>query len=293
MRKPVLFVSVIAATAIGGAVLAHAISSERPVGEPSAALEVQAAPAPSVVTSPPEEEPRYGDEKYRPTSGQAGKDVVWVPTPDSLVRAMLETANVTKDDYVVDLGSGDGRIAIAAAKQFGARAHGIEYNPEMVALARRNAQRQGVDKRVTFAEGDLFKADFSNADVVTLYLLPSINERLKPILLKMKPGTRVVSHAFTMGDWEPDRTIRTDDATGYFWLVPANVAGRWQFEVGNDRFPVTLQQSYQKLTADSGIREGRVAGTKVTLIRSNGQKLEGELRGNALVGGGWRATKAG
>jgi SAM-dependent methyltransferase len=239
------------------------------------------------------DDPKFGDEEYRPQSGQAGKDVVWVPTPESLVAAMLESAGVTRDDYVVDLGSGDGRIAIAAAKQFGARAHGIEYNPRMVALARREARRAGVSNRVTFAQADIFKSDFSDATVVTMYLLPSLNLRLRDTILKMRPGTRVVSHAFDMGDWEPDRTIRTDDASGYLWIVPANIGGRWAFEIGNDRFAADLVQQYQKLSMPRAatFRDGRVRGTAVSLTRSNGQVLEGEVRGDTIVGRGWTATR--
>jgi SAM-dependent methyltransferase len=240
----------------------------------------------------PEERP-YGDEVYRPYSGQAGKDVVWVPTPESLVSAMLESAGVTRDDYVVDLGAGDGRIAIAAARQFGARAHGIEYNPKMVALARRNAQRAGVADRVTFAQADIFKSDFSDATVVTIYLLPSLNLRLRDTILNMRPGTRVVSHAFDMGDWEPDRTIRTDDASGYLWIVPARVAGRWAFEIGNERFAAVLGQTYQKLTVPRGgpLRDGQVRGTTVVLTRANGQVIEGEVRGDTITGRGWTASR--
>ncbi|MFN3591618.1 MAG: class I SAM-dependent methyltransferase [Thermaurantiacus sp.] len=239
------------------------------------------------------DDPKFGDDQYRPYSGQAGKDVVWVPTPDSLVVAMLESAGVTRDDYVVDLGSGDGRIAIAAARQFGARAHGIEYNPKMVSLARREAQRVGVANRVTFAQADIFKSDFSDATVVTMYLLPSLNLRLRDTILNMRPGTRVVSHAFDMGDWEPDRTIRTDDASGYLWIVPANIAGRWAFEIGNDRFAADLVQQYQKLSMPRAtpFRDGRIRGTTVSLTRSNGQVLEGEVRGDTIVGRGWTATR--
>lgn len=236
---------------------------------------------------------RYGDDKFRPEIGQAGKDVIWVPTPDSLVKAMLTVAEVKPGDFVVDLGSGDGKIAIAAARDFGARAMGIEYNPEMVALARRNANRAGVSNKVTFLEGDIFKSDFSEATVVTLYLLPSLNLRLRDTLLKMRPGTRIVSHAFSMGDWEPERTITTDDATGYFWIVPANIAGRWAFEVGHDRFMIEFGQQYQNLLIARGqpIRDGKVRGTKVELTRANGQALEGEIRGDQIVGRGWVATR--
>ncbi len=238
-------------------------------------------------------EARHGDEKFRPEVGQAGKDVIWVPTPDSLVKAMLTVAEVKPDDFVVDLGSGDGKIAIAAARDFGARALGIEYNPDMVALARRNANRAGVSNKVTFLEGDIFKSDFSEATVVTLYLLPSLNLRLRDTLLKMRPGTRILSHAFSMGDWEPERTITTDDATGYFWIVPANIAGRWAFEVGNDRFMAEFAQQYQNLVIARGqpLRDGKVRGTKVEFTRANGQALEGEIRGDQIVGRGWVATR--
>ncbi len=236
---------------------------------------------------------KLGDDKFQPEIGQAGKDVIWVPTPDSLVKAMLTVAEVRPDDYVVDLGAGDGKIAIAAGRDFGARAHGIEYNPEMVALAQRNAQRAGVAGKVTFQQGDIFETDFSSATVVTMYLLPSLNLKLRDTILKMKPGTRVVSHAFSMGDWDPERTINTDDATGYFWIVPANVEGRWAFEVGNDRFAAELKQTYQVLDLPKGspLREGRLRGTGISLTRANGQELAGSVNGDQMVGRGWVATR--
>jgi SAM-dependent methyltransferase len=236
---------------------------------------------------------RQGDETFQPEVGQAGKDVIWVPTPDSLVKAMLTTADVKPTDIVVDLGSGDGKIAIAAARDFGARARGIEYNPEMVALARRNAQRAGVSGKATFQQGDIFETDFSEATVVTMYLLPSLNLKLRDTLLKMKPGTRIVSHAFTLGEWEPERTISTDEATGYYWIVPANLAGRWAFEIGGERFATELGQQFQILTPARGgpLKEGRIRGLGVTFTRANGQQLQGELKGNQLVGNGWVATR--
>jgi SAM-dependent methyltransferase len=234
-----------------------------------------------------------GDEKYQPEVGQAGKDVIWVPTPDSLVKAMLTVAEVKPTDYVVDLGSGDGRIAIAAARDFGARSLGVEYNPEMVALARRNAQRAGVAGKASFIHGDIFETDFSSASVVTMYLLPSLNLKLRDTLLKMKPGTRIVSHAFNMGEWEPERTISTDDATGYFWIVPAQVAGRWAFEVGDERFAVEIGQQFQKLSVARGgpLKDGHVKGLTVHLVRADGQELVGELRDNQIAGSGWVATR--
>lgn len=264
-----------------------------PLASPLPSEPLPALSMPQITVMQGSGEARYGDETFRPEVGQAGKDVIWVPTPDSLVKAMLTVAEVKPGDFVVDLGSGDGKIAIAAARDFGARAMGIEYNPEMVALARRNANRAGVSNRVTFLEGDIFKSDFSEATVVTLYLLPSLNLRLRDTLLGMKPGTRIVSHAFSMGDWEPERTITTDDATGYFWIVPANIAGRWAFEVGNDRFMAEFGQQYQNLVIARGqpLRDGKVRGTRVAFTRSNGQALEGEIRGDQIVGRGWIATR--
>jgi SAM-dependent methyltransferase len=234
-----------------------------------------------------------GDDKFQPEIGQAGKDVIWVPTPDTLVKAMLTTAEVKPTDIVVDLGSGDGKIAIAAARDFGARARGVEYNPDMVALARRNAQRAGVAGKASFQQGDIFETDFSDATVITMYLLPSLNLKLRDTLMKMKPGTRIVSHAFNLGEWEPERTISTDEATGYFWIVPANMAGRWAFEIGTERFAAELGQQFQMLTPARGgpLKDGRIRGTGVTFTRANGQQLQGELKGNQIVGNGWVATR--
>lgn len=190
-----------------------------------------------------------GDERYQPQVGQEGKDVIWVPTGDELVKKMLNVANVTANDLVFDLGAGDGKIPIAAARDYGATAVGIEYNAEMAALARRNAARAGVADKVKIITGDIFKEDFSKATVVTMYLLPDLNLRLRPTILKMKPGTRVVSHAFTMGDWEPDEKIQTEVAHGYFWLVPAQVAGTWSLTgVGvHTNVTMDLTQRYQKV----------------------------------------------
>jgi SAM-dependent methyltransferase len=143
--------------------------------------------------------------EYEPSVGQEGKDVVWVPTPQALVDKMLDMAKVTPKDYVIDLGSGDGRTVITAAKR-GAKAHGIEYNPDMVELSRRNAAKEGVSDKATFAKADLFESDFSQATVITLFLLPSINLRLRPKILDLKPGTRIVSNAFDMEEWKPDET---------------------------------------------------------------------------------------
>lgn len=193
--------------------------------------------------------PEHGDEVYQPTVGQAGKDVIWVPTPDALVTKMLQAVKTTKDDLVFDLGSGDGKIPIAAAKEFGATAVGIEYNPDMADLARRNVKRAGVDGKVRIITGDIFKEDFSKATVVTMYLLPDLNLKLRPIVLKMKPGTRVTSHQFHMGDWEADERLNIEFRDAYVWYVPADVAGEWAIKEDSGGFEgvVTLAQRYQRV----------------------------------------------
>ncbi|NDH30519.1 MAG: class I SAM-dependent methyltransferase [Betaproteobacteria bacterium] len=190
-----------------------------------------------------------GDQLYQPQVGQPGKDVVWVPTGDELVTKMLQTAKVGKDDLLYDLGAGDGKIAIAAGREFGARAIGIEYNPEMAALAQRNAERAGVADRVKIIRGDIFKEDFSKATVITMYLLPDLNLKLRPTLLKLKPGTRLVTNSFTMGDWEPDQVINSSGNTGYFWVVPAQVEGRWMLKglEGHAVASLDLTQRYQRV----------------------------------------------
>lgn len=188
-----------------------------------------------------------GDSSYTPSPGQAGKDVIWLPTGTELVSLMLKTANVTNQDLVYDLGAGDGKIAIAAAKEFGAKAVGIEYNPDMAAYAQRNAIQSGVGQLVKIIHGDIFVEDFSQATVVTLYLLPDLNMQLRPTILKMKPGTRVVSHAFSMGDWEADKEMDLD-GKAYYWVVPADVAGEWSLE-GNEvkKVTLTLAQRFQRI----------------------------------------------
>jgi hypothetical protein len=193
--------------------------------------------------------PEHGDEVYQPTVGQAGKDVIWVPTPDALVTKMLQAVKTTKDDLVFDLGSGDGKIPIAAAKEFGATAVGIEYNADMAELARRNVKRAGVDGKVRIITGDIFKEDFTKATVVTMYLLPDLNLKLRPIILKMKPGTRVTSHQFHMGDWEADEKLNIEFRDAYVWYVPADVAGEWAIKEDSGGFEgiVTLAQRYQRV----------------------------------------------
>jgi hypothetical protein len=178
-----------------------------------------------------------------------GKDVMWLPTRDELVTQLLKAAQVTPDDEVVDLGAGDGKIPIAAAVQFGARAWGIEYNKDLAALAQRNAQRAGVADRVRIVHGDIFQEDFSKATVVTMYLLEELNAQLRPAILAMRPGTRVLSNTFSMGDWEPDQVIRVGNNTGYFWTVPAAVQGRWAVQglLTADPAELRLVQMHQRL----------------------------------------------
>jgi len=193
--------------------------------------------------------PPHGDEIYRPKAGQSGKDVMWLGTSEKLVAAMLRAAKVGPTDQVVDLGAGDGRIAIAAARDFGARAIGIEYEPPMAELARRNAERAGVANRVRIVTGDIFREDFTAATVVTMYLLPELNLQLRPQLLAMKPGTRIVSHAWTMAEWQPDELIRGESMDAYLWIVPARVEGRWTItEVnGSASATVDIVQRFQRI----------------------------------------------
>src|SRR5215204_5040692 len=167
-------------------------------------------------------------ESFEPKVVQQGKDVVWVPTPQELVDRMLDMAKVTPKDYLIDLGSGDGRTVITAAKR-GLRAHGIEYNPDMVERSKRNAAKEGVSDKATFAKADLFESDFSEAQVITMFLLSSINMKLRPKVLDLKPGTRIVSNTFDMSDWKPDETASLPGCnswcTAHLWIVPAKVAG--------------------------------------------------------------------
>ena len=183
-----------------------------------------------------------------PTRGQSGKDVIWIPTPEPLIDKMLTAAKVTSQDRVFDLGAGDGIIAITAARKFGAQSVGVEFNPKMADYARCKVQEAGMTEKVRIITGDIFVENFSSANVVTLYLLPDLNLRLRPTLLKMKPGTRIVSHAFNMGDWEPDETMSHEYSRGYFWVVPAQVEGDWMFS-GMEGGPmrVSLRQTYQNI----------------------------------------------
>ena len=207
--------------------------------------------------------------EYKPQVGQEGKDVIWVPTPEGLIDKMLEAAKVSDKDTLFDLGAGDGIIAITAARQYGAKSVGIEYNPEMAQFARRKVAEAGLTDKVKIITGDIFQEDFSAATVVTLYLMPHLNLKLRPILLKMKPGTRVVSNTFTMGEWEPDETVFDQHWKGYFWVVPAQIEGAWVM-TGMEGGPLRLNISQSFQNIGGTLTRG---GQTLTLL---GAKLRGD-----------------
>jgi len=229
--------------------------------------------------------------KFEPQVGQPGKDVVWVPTSQVVVDTMLNLAKVTAKDVVYDLGSGDGRTVITAAKR-GARAKGIEYNPDMVELSKQNAAKEGVTDRATFVKADLFETDFSEATVITMFLLPSINLKLRPKILDMKPGTRVASNSFTMGEWQDDETATMDAKDGctywcvaHFWIVPAKVQGNWRIGQGELAIKQEFQMLSGSLTADgrSVPIAGRMRGELITFT-AGGAEYSGRVNGNAMEG---------
>ena len=246
-------------------------------------------------------------QEYQPQVGQEGKDVVWVPTPQVLVDKMLDMAKVTPKDYVIDLGSGDGRTVITAAKR-GARALGIEYNPDMVELSKRNAAKEGFSDKAQFVKADLFESDFSEATVITMFLLPEINLKLRPRILDLKPGTRIVSNSFTMGEWTADETADVSGGcsgwcTALLWIVPAKVEGVWQLAPGE----FTLKQNFQMIsgTLKSGnnttpLANGRLRGDQIS-FSVGGAQYTGSVNGNAIEGNvksrgsnaKWSANRAG
>jgi SAM-dependent methyltransferase len=245
--------------------------------------------------------------EYKPDVGQEGKDVVWVPTNQLLVNKMLDLAKVTSKDYVIDLGSGDGRTVITAAKR-GARALGVEFNPDMVQLATRNAAKEGVAGKAKFVQGDIFETDFSKANVVTLFLLPQINLKLRPKILMMKPGTRIVSNTFDMSEWSPEEKFTITDncmshCTALFWIVPANVQGTWKMPRGT----LVLEQKFQMLSGtlktgktDTAISDGKMTGDK-SAFSVGEARYTGSVSGNRIVGivkagkseKKWRAARSG
>jgi SAM-dependent methyltransferase len=248
---------------------------------------------------------------YEPQVGQAGKDVIWVPTPDEVVDRMLRMAQVTPADLVFDLGAGDGKIAIAAAKKFGARSVGIEYNPDMAKFAQGNVEKAGVAGKARIVNGDIFATDFTQATVITMYLLPQLNMKLRPQILSMRPGTRVVSHSFTMEDWEPDEISSMDGRRAYFWVVPANVNGGWALETGGEKVELAFEQRFQKIEgsvglghSQGGLRNARLSGFNISFAyvdnngvrrdysgRVTGGKMEGSFRADNGTEGRWSAAK--
>lgn len=227
---------------------------------------------------------------FIPQVGQQGKDVVWVPTPQELVNKMLNIAKVTSDDYVIDLGSGDGRTVITAAK-IGAKATGIEYNPDMVALSKENAKKEGVGDKAEFIQADLYETDFSKATVITMFLLPEINLKLRPRLLDLKPGTRIVSNTFTMGEWEADQEVTTEENwnswnTAYLWIIPAKVGGKWK--LGNGELDFTQEYQFLRGTLNSegkslSVTDGRLDGNSITFTIGN-EKYSGTVGDKFMKG---------
>jgi hypothetical protein len=249
----------------------------------------QPAAARPAAAQPPAATPQ---QPFEPVTGQTGKDVIWVPTPQATVDTMLDLAKVTPKDHLIDLGSGNGVTVISAAKR-GATAHGVEFNPDMVELSRRLAKEANVDGKATFSQGDLFQADLSKATIVTLFLLPDINRRLRPSLLELPPGTRVVSNTFDMGDWEADEKAHAKCDTSWcnalLWIVPAKAAGTWR--LGSET--LLLTQKYQMLEGTLGaapISGGRLAGADI-VFTANGRTYKGRVAGDTITGEGWTATR--
>jgi hypothetical protein len=241
-------------------------------------------------------------QSFEPRVGQEGKDVIWVPTPQELVDRMLDMAKVTAKDYVMDLGSGDGRTVITAAKR-GATAEGIEYNPDMVTLSQKNAAEAGLGAKASFRKADLFETDLSKATVITMFLLPHINVKLRPTILNLKPGTRVVSNTFTMDDWMPDQSATLDGectawCTAHMWIVPAKVDGAWQL----DGQQLTLTQQYQMVTgtirngSTDTVVKGQLLGDEITFtaggVEYKGRVAGGRMRGSSTKGANWTAVRA-
>jgi hypothetical protein len=252
--------------------------------------------------------PVAAQQKFEPHVGQAGKDVIWVPTPDEVVDRMLTMAQVGPNDIHFDLGAGDGKIAIAAAKKFGARATGIEYNPDMARHANTKAQEAGVygtgPGKAIIRQGDIFVTDFSAATVITLYLLPALNMKLRPQILSMRPGTRVVSHSFTMEDWEADEISSVDGRRSYFWVVPAPVMGAWTLSSGGERLELSLEQTFQKIggtltlgAVHAGLRDARLRGFNIafTVVDQNAVRRDytGRVLDKGRMEGSWRDEKGG
>jgi SAM-dependent methyltransferase len=273
----------------------HSFRSITTIAVLFAALSITHAQTPAPQAPPPAGE-------YKPTVGQPGKDVVWVPSPEATVEKMLDVAQVTAQDYVYDLGSGDGRNVIAAAKR-GARAHGVEYNPDMVELSRRNAEKAGLASRATFERGDMYEADFSQATVLALFLLPDNLSKLRPKFENLTPGTRIVVNTFGIDGWSAEQTLElTDNCTSWcsvlLYIVPAKVNGTWESEQGT----LQLNQTAQAISGSLGtasIENGRVHADQVSFT-AGGAQYVGRLTGQTLTGTvksptgerTWKATRA-
>jgi SAM-dependent methyltransferase len=247
--------------------------------------------------------------EYQPQYNEPGKDVAWWPTSQLLVDKMLDMAKVTSEDFVIDLGSGDGRTVITAAKR-GARALGIEYNPDMVALSKRNAAKENVGERAQFVQGDLFESDFSQATVITMFLSETLNRRLRQRILNLKPGTRVVSTSFTMGEWEPDETITargnegcSSYCTALLWIVPAKVEGTWKLLEGEFTFKQRFQTfsgTFKSGSNTVAIKNGRLSGDLISFSIGDAN-YTGHVNGDTMEGiyesGGvttkWKTAKVG
>lgn len=241
-------------------------------------------------------------------------DVHFVPTPQEVVDRMLEMAKVGKDDYVIDLGSGDGRIVITAAQKYGANGMGVDLDPQRIQEANANKKKAGVEDKVEFRQANLFETDLSKATVLTMYLLPRLNIQLRPLLLDLKPGTRLASHAFDMGEWTPDRHDRVNGRDAYFWVVPAKVAGKWQVEDGANKIVVEITQEYQEIRGiarmgdtTTVLRQTSLRGDEIRFLvelpTGQSRSFRGRVSGNSMealppdagdgtAATGWKATRS-
>lgn len=235
--------------------------------------------------------PQDKTREFTPVEGQEGKNVPWIPTPQILVDKMLNIAKITPSDYLIDLGSGDGRTVITAAKR-GTRAMGIEFNPDFVALAKKNAVKAGVTEKTQFIKADIFESDFSKATVITMFLLPEINMKLRPRLLNLKPGTRIVSNTFTLQDWKADETAETgkpDDRwnKAYLWIVPAKIEGKWKLQDGGE---LVISQKFQVFTGSlkngnevKPVTAGKLKGNEISFTAGQ-ETYKGIVSGNKIEG---------
>lgn len=240
----------------------------------------------------------YGDDQFQLRMAAHGKDIMWMPTKIETTQEMLNLAGVKSGDILYDLGSGDGVIPIEAAKRYGIRSYGIEYNPDLVALSIRNAERAKVQTLVSFRQGDIFIEDFSQASVLTLYLGESLNTKLMPTILKMKPGTRVVSNTFRIESWIPDQELRTQAGEmAYLWVVPAMMDGSWVITGLPSRSPAKLEVNQKKQFFDGSIQstsgraiyfeDGRIRGNQFEFEFKDGvtqYRFKGQINARKMTG---------